>query len=140
MAQAVPTAAYVPCIAELGEGWSDIGFIPHRGRVAFSLRSGRAGTRPVPVLFEEACDTEGAVPTMARAVGVRTSVRLLSITPRYAGSMFDVFAGGCVRYRFDFPRGPHIALMEELQQGVVLLSRQDLQVALHRDLHVELGP
>ena len=140
VAQAVPGAAYVPCIDRLAEGWTARGFQVERGSARFTLVPDRSGTRPVEVAFQPTCDVAGAVPTTPRADGVRTSVRLRSISPRYQGTMSDVFAGGCVTYRFDFPRGPHIALMEELGTTTGLFSRRELRLELHRQLGVELDP
>jgi hypothetical protein len=139
VAQSVPGAAYVPCIRRLGAGWTARDFDVARGHTRFTLVSHATGARPVAVAFEATCSVAGAVPTTARAEGVRTSIRLRSISPRYAGTLSDVFPGGCVTYRFDFARGPHIVLMEDLQQIVGLYSRQDLRLQLHRQLGVELG-
>jgi hypothetical protein len=50
----------------------------------------------------------------------------------------DVFSGGCISYSFDFARGPHIALMEELQDTVGLFSRRQLRLGLKDQLGVEL--
>lgn len=140
VAQAVPGAAYVPCVDHLEEGWSDQRFAARRGRVTFRLEPGRAGGRPVRVVFEESCDAGAAVPTTPRAEGVRTSVDLRSVSPRYSGTLVDVFPGGCVTYRFDFRRGPHIPLMEELRATVGLVSRRELRLDLRRELSVELDP
>ena len=140
VAQAVPGAAYVPCIDHLEEGWRDGDFLARRGRASFTLRPERAGSRSVTVVLEGACDVSDAVPTRPRAEGVRTALSLRSITPRYAGRLVDVFPGGCITYRFDFARGPHIALMEELETTVGLMSRRDLRLQLRRELSVELDP
>ena len=140
VAQAVPTASYVPCLDDLEEGWTAEGFDVRRGRAEFRLEPGRAGGRAVEVVLSGRCDVVGAVPTRPRAEGVRTSIRLASIAPRYAGTLADAFPGGCVTYRFDFRRGPHIPLMEELQSAVALLSRQQLRLELRRELDVELDP
>ena len=64
----------------------------------------------------------------------------MSITPRYTGTLSDVFPGGCVTYAFDFVRGPHIALMEELGAAVGLYSRRQLRLDLQDRLGVELDP
>lgn len=138
VAQAAPEAAYLPCVDHLEEGWQDSGFEARRGQVSFRLDAGRAGGPPVGVALQEACDVAEAVPTTPGAEGVRTSIRLTSVSPRYAGALVDVFPGGCVTYRFDFPRGAHIPLMEELRATVGLVSRQELRVALRRELSVEL--
>ena len=140
VAQSVPSAAYVPCIDTLDEGWSSRAFEVRNGHTRFVLVPNRAGGRSVEVTFAAACDVTGAVPTTPRADGVRTAIRLLSISPRYAGTLSDVFPGGCVTYTFDFARGPHIALMEELDAAVRLFSRRQLRLDLQHQLGVELDP
>ena len=140
VAQAVPGAAYVPCIEEVPEGWDAGGFDVRRGRARFTLSSDRVPARPVRVELAGACPSTEAVPAPPRAEGVRTAVDLRSLSPRYAGTLYDVFAGGCVTYRFDFPRGPHIGLMEDLQSAVGLVARRELRLELETDLGVDLGP
>lgn len=61
-----------------------------------------------------------------------------SISPRYAGTLFDVFPGGCVTYEFDFERGAHISLMEELQQAIDLYPRRELRLAVRDQLGVDI--
>jgi len=138
IAQSVPTAAYVPCVERLAAGWTAGNLDAGRGSTRFALRPHRSGARTVKVAFEESCDARRATPAPPRAEGVRTSIRLESVSPRYAGTIFDVFPGGCVTYRFDFARGPHIALMEELGDTVGLFSRRQLRVSLQDQLGVEL--
>lgn len=138
IAQSVPSASYVPCIAELAEGWNARNLDTGRGTTRFTLDPNRSGARTVKVTFTETCDAARATPAPPRAEGVRTSIKLQSVSPRYAGTIFDVFPGGCVSYRFDFARGPHIALMEELGNTVGLFSRRQLRVSLHEQLGVEL--
>ena len=140
VAQSVPTAAYVPCLGELGEGWRATNFDPRRYVTRYSLVSDRAPDHPVDVIFARTCNSAGAVPTTPSATGVRTSIRLRSISPRYAGTMYDVFPGGCVTTTFDFARGPHIALIEGVDSAMALLSRQQLRLDVHRALGVELDP
>jgi hypothetical protein len=138
VAQSVPAGAYVPCIRSLPPDWDTEAFHAGRDGTRFTLGVDRPGGRPVRVAFHATCDVTGAVPTAPRAEGVRTSIALRSISPRYTGTLTDVFAGGCVTYRFDFARGPHIALMEQLGNSVGLFSRRELAVALHDRLGVEL--
>jgi hypothetical protein len=140
LAQAVPSGSYVPCIRELADGWTARSLETERGSVRFTLIPNQSGARPVEVTFQEHCDVADATPTTARSEGVRTSIQLRSIAPRYAGALLDVFPGGCVRYRFDFARGPHIALMEELGDAVGLFSRRELRLELQDQLGLELDP
>jgi hypothetical protein len=140
VAQSVPTSSYVPCLADLPAGWSVTRFDAARGGTVFELLSDRADERPVLVRLGRRCSTAGASPEPPRTAGGRTYLRLASVSPRYAGTLLDVFPGGCVTYRFDFARGPHLVLMEELLATVDLLPRRQLRLELRRDLDVELDP
>jgi hypothetical protein len=140
VAQTVPGASYVPCISQLPQGWSASAFDAVRGGTSFLLNSDRNPGRPVKVVLAGTCTIAGATPTTPRGPGVRTYLRLGSISPRFAGNLYDVFPGGCVTYSFDFERGPHIALMEEFEAAAGLHSRQQLTIELRKELGVELDP
>ncbi len=140
VAQSVPSASYVPCIRQLSEEWSSRSFRAGRGGTRFTLVPHRPGSRPVRVTFDSACDVTGGVATTPRAEGVRTSMHLQAVSPRYTGTLTDVFAGGCVSYRFDFARGPHIALMEQLTTTVGLFPRRELGLEIHDQFGVDLDP
>jgi hypothetical protein len=138
VAQSVPSAAYVPCLTRLPTGWRAGGFDVERGSSTLTLRSDRGGGRPVEVVLTEGCDVRGASPAPPRAVGVRSYLRVDSVSPEYAGTAYDVFPGGCVRAEFAFPRGPHIPLMEDLGNAVELVPRREVRIALRNELGVEL--
>ena len=44
------------------------------------------------------------------------------MSPRFAGTLFDVFPGGCVTYAFDFARGRHITLTDDCGRQLELLD------------------
>jgi hypothetical protein len=140
IAQSVPSASYVPCINGLAPGWDTSGFDPSQDGTSFLLNSDRSPGRPVTVRLTAACHTGGTSPSRPRAPGVLTYTRLDSISPRLAGTLYDVFPGGCVSYRFDFARGSQIALMEQFEQAIDLYPRQQLRLVLKRELGVELNP
>lgn len=140
VAQSVPSAAYVPCLAELPTGWEVTHFEPSSDGTELGLLSDRADDREVEVRFRRQCDVAGASPQPPRAIGGRTYLRVERITPRYTGRLLDVFPGGCVTYSVDFERGPHIALMEELRRAVELVPRRELSLRLRRDLDQDLDP
>jgi hypothetical protein len=140
VAQSVPTAAYVPCLLEPPPGWRAAGFEAGPGGSSVALSSDRSDGPPVEVRLSPACDVTGASPDRPRAAGVRSYLRLQSITPDVAGTRYDVFRGGCVSSRFAFPRGPHIPLLEELEAAVELLPRRELRLQLQERLGVELDP
>jgi hypothetical protein len=142
VAQSVPGASYVPCVNPLPPGWATAAFDPARGSTRFLLQSDRAPGRPVQVELTARCRLAGASPSPARADGVRTYTRLTTIRPAYAGTIYDVFPGGCVTYSFDFEsaRGQHIVLMEEWQRAIGLYPRDQLRRQLKEQLGVELDP
>lgn len=140
IAQSMPGASYLPCIRDLPPGWDTSAFDPSAGGTSFQLDSDRSPGRPVTVRLTPACQTAGASPSPARAPGVLTYTRLRSISPRFAGTLYDVFPGGCVSYRFDFALGSQIVLMEEFEEAVGLYPRQQLRLVLKQKLGVELGP
>lgn len=140
IAQSVPSAGYVPCLLRLPTGWSSSDFQVRDGRTRVRLSSDRAPDNPVLIELGSSCTVGSATPFPARTPGGRSYLGLRSTDPRYAGTMFDVFPGGCVSYRFDFERGPHIALMAELQAAVGFVARRQLRLDLRRRPGVELGP
>ena len=140
VAQSLPSASYLPCIRTLPEGWSTSGFRAAPGGTSFLLNSDRSPGQPVRVRLITVCQPGGASPSPPRAPGVVTYTRLTSITPRFAGSLYDVFPGGCVSCVFDFTLGSQIALMEQFEEAVGLYPRQQLRLVLKRELGVELGP
>lgn len=140
IAQSVPRASYLPCIRDLPPGWDASGFDPSQDGTSFQLDSDRSPGQPVTVRLAPACQTAGASPSPARAPGVFTYTRLRSISPRFAGTLYDVFPGGCVSYRFDFATGSQIALMEQFEEAVGLYPRQQLRLVLKQELGVELDP
>ena len=139
VAQSLRTAAYVPCVRDLPAGWSFASLdVDNRG-TRFELRSDRAGT-PVRVELVGSCSLDGATPVAPRDEGVRTYRRLTTISPVYAGQLLDVFPGGCVVYDYEFARGPHIALADEMEDALGLYSRRQLRQELRDTLGVTLDP
>jgi hypothetical protein len=139
VAQSVPDAAYLPCVGDLPPGWDVRRFeVTDRG-TSISLGSDRAD-RPIEVELSASCELDGATATTPRDEGVRTYLLVDDLRPRYEGRLLDVFPGGCITYEFAFERGPHVALMDELQRAVGLRARRDVRQALDADLHVNLDP
>ena len=141
IAQSVPGASYVPCIIGLPPGWRATAFDPASGGTSFLLQSDRDPGRPVRVSLTAGCAFARATPYPARAPGVRTYLWYNSLRPRFTGTLYDVFPGGCVTYGFDFAAGPdHIVLMEQWEGAAGLYPRQQLRLDLRKELGVELDP
>jgi hypothetical protein len=140
VAQSLPSAAYLPCVRPLPPGWSTSAFRAAPGGTSFLLNSDRSPGRPVSVRLTAACRPGLASPSPPRAPGAVTYTRYDSIAPRFAGTLYDVFPGGCVSYSFNFALGSQIALMEQFEQAVGLYPRQQLRLVLKRELGVGAGP
>jgi hypothetical protein len=137
VAQSVDGAAYVPCIERLPAGWQFNSLHVTSQATRFSIQSDR-DPRPVRVELRRSCDTRGAVPIAPRADGVRSYQRTSSISPRYAATIYDVFPGGCIATQFDFERGAHVTLIDEMQQAVQLYSRRELRNGLAKKYGIDL--
>ena len=140
LAQAVPSASMVPCVAEMPVGWSFAALDVDSGGARFWLNSDRSGLRTLEVELLDACDTAGATVVDPEEEGTERYQRLTSLTPRFAGITYDVFPGGCVAYRYELTSGAHIGLHEELHDAVALFPRRVLTDELRRDLGLELDP
>jgi hypothetical protein len=104
-AQAVPSAAMLPCITALPAGWSIGGADIASGHTRFWLDSDRAGPGALTVTLTAACDTSGAQQIRSDHPGTRRFEHPLSLQPQSARLRFYTFPGGCVTYRFSFAPG-----------------------------------
>jgi hypothetical protein len=125
MAQAVPSAAYVPCISEFPAGWTFGGERTRDGRSEFWMNSDRAGFRALKVVLARDCDVSGAVdidqetgePPMKRFERPRV------LPPDFSGDRYYVFPGGCITYRFSFVHGATFTQVVEASQALTFVSR-----------------
>ena len=114
-AQAVPSAALLPCIAALPSGWSIGGADIASGRASFVLNSGQAAQQSglhlslgpslaaqvtVTITLTATCNTAGARQIPSDQPGARRFDRPLSLAPAYSGVRYYTFPGGCATYRF----------------------------------------
>ena len=125
-AQAVPSAALLPCIAALPAGWSVGGTDIASGRASLWLDSDRAGPRAVTVTLTATCDTSGAQQIPSDQPGTRRFEHPLSLAPQFSGLRFYTFPGGCVTYRFSFAQGTSPALAVAVDNALAFQSRSTL--------------
>ena len=104
-AQAVPSAALVPCVAALPAGWScttaptSSAGTPRSGWILTWRRPG------VAITLSATCDVSGARQVRSDQPGTRRFDRPLSQRPQFAELRFYTFPGGCVSYQFNFTDG-----------------------------------
>ncbi len=99
-AQAVPSAAMLPCITALPSGWSIGGAHITSGNTRFWLDSDRAGPAAITVTLTAACDTSGAQQVPSGQPGTRRFDLPPSQAPNAAALRFYTFPGGCITYQF----------------------------------------
>jgi hypothetical protein len=125
-AQAVPSAALLPCIAALPAGWSIDGADIASGKASFGLDSDRAGVRSATITLAAACDTAGARQIPSDQPGTRRFERPLSLVPQFSGERFYTFPGGCVTYQFRFAPGASPVLAGTASSAVAFVPRSRL--------------
>jgi hypothetical protein len=125
-AQAVPSAALVPCVAALPSGWRAAGADIVSGRARFWLDSDQAGPHAVTVTLSAACDIAGAEQIPSDQPETRRFERPLGLRPQFAELRFYRFPGGCVTYQFSFSRGASSLLAIPVGGAVALVPRSRL--------------
>ena len=125
-AQAVPSAALLPCITALPSGWSIGGADIVSGKVSFWLDSDRAGARAATITLAAACDTAGARQIPSDQPGARRFERPLSLVPQFSSLRFYTFPGGCVTYEFRFSPGASPVLADTASTAVGFVPRSRL--------------
>ena len=125
-AQAVPSAAFLPCIAALPPGWTAADAKIASGNATFSLDSDQAGPAAVTITLTAACDTSGAKQILSGHPGTRLFERPASLVPQYSDIRYYAFPGGCATYRFRFVRGASPVLAAAVDSAVAFVPRSDL--------------
>jgi hypothetical protein len=125
-AQAVPSAAMLPCLAALPTGWSIGGVDIASGKVSLWLDSDRAGPQALTVTLTATCDTSGAHQIPSDQPGTRRYEHPLSLAPRFSDLRFYSFPGGCVTYQFRFAAGVSPVLAGPTGTALAFMPRSKL--------------
>ena len=128
VAQSVPSASSVPCIATLPAGWDLDEVDVRRNRSRFWLNSDRAGPRAVQVTLQrpQDCDITGAAPVPSDEVGAQRYERPERLPPSLRSTRYYLFDGGCVTYRFAFDDEAPASLMFDADQALAFEARSTL--------------
>jgi hypothetical protein len=134
MAQSVPSATSLPCVASLPAGWKQGGMRIERGRGIFWLDSDRAGTDAITVslLPRGACSVSDASEVPSDVSGMRRFERPEQLPPELRATRTYLFPGGCVTYRFEFDSPETASLLFDADSALAFQPRKDL-VAKIRD-------
>ncbi|RBY78231.1 hypothetical protein DQ238_13135 [Geodermatophilus sp. TF02-6] len=139
MAQAVPTASWVPCLQGLPVGWHFSGLDARRGSARFWLDSDRDGVHAIEVWLTGTCDTAGATEIPSDREGMHRLERVTQVTPQYLGRRYYLFDGGCLTVVFTLSgdaRGEPLALAT---QNIGTLRRQELAEQVRAETGGRLG-
>ena len=141
MAQAVPTASLLPCIALLPTGWRYQRELDIRsGRASFLLGSDRAGPRAVRVLLTERCDVGGATEVPSDELGTHRYELVASVRGGYQGTRFYRFDGGCVAYQFQLTDQARAVPVSEASLALGFVTRSSLDIELRERTGQRLNP
>jgi hypothetical protein len=132
-AQAVPSAASIPCLASLPSGWSYGGGDIHSGRAQFWLDSDQAGPRAVVVSLVQGCDVSSAHEVPSDEEGARRFEEPASLSPQLKDVRSYVFPGGCATYDISFAPGAPTGLVFDIDAAVSFVPRADLVAKLDRE-------
>jgi hypothetical protein len=125
-AQAVTSAALLPCVAALPSGWSVGRADISSGRARLWLDSDRAGAHAVTVTLTATCDTSGAQQILSDQPGTRRFERPLSLVPQFYRLRYYTFPGGCAIYDFRFKPGASPVLAVAVDSALAFQPRATL--------------
>jgi hypothetical protein len=132
VAQSVPSATLLPCVATVPAAWSIGDVHVRRGGTDFELSfdSPADPTATAPVEIEVSlrprsrCDVSGASPVPTDEVGTERYEDLRRLEPGLTGTRFYVFPGGCVTYRYEFTTEVSPSLLFAADAALAFQPRQ----------------
>jgi tRNA A-37 threonylcarbamoyl transferase component Bud32/membrane-associated phospholipid phosphatase len=128
MAQAVPSATQVPCVASLPAGWKLGGAHVERDDATFWLDSDVGGDKAVTVSLvpPDDCDVAGATPVPSDEAGTERYERPGRLRPALRSTRYYVFPGGCATYEIALGEGAEPALLFSAEQALAFEPRTAL--------------
>ena len=125
VAQAVPTAESIPCLAGYPAGWTFGSVEVRDGHARFTLDSDRGGSDALEVTLAARCDVTNATEVPSDEPGTVRYDRISRAESDLQTVRSYRFPGGCVNYRFDMDR-PTPALVDEASAAVSFLTRYEV--------------
>jgi hypothetical protein len=134
MAQSVPEATSLPCLAALPAGWTLHGVEVKRGRTRFWLNSDPTGPHTVAVTLRPAgtCRVDQAIEVPSEEVGMQRFEEPERLPPELRTTRTYIFPGGCVTYQFAFGPKADAAMVFAADSALAFQSREPL-VALVKE-------
>ena len=126
MAQAVPSAQWLPCIRTVPPGWSFDEIRPRDGEVSMLFNSDRDGMHALTVLLRPSGDLTGATEVPSEHPDMRRFERVTRVSDGYGGERHYTFDGGCVTYGFDLRGSTRAEPVAAVSESLAFLGRQKL--------------
>jgi hypothetical protein len=128
MAQSVPSATSVPCLATLPAGWDLGGVEINDGRGRFWLDSDLGGDHAVEATLRprDECHVQGASEVPSDEAGLRRFERIEQLPPNLRSTRYYLVPGGCVTYRFAFAGRPSASLIFDADSALAFQPRRTL--------------
>jgi hypothetical protein len=131
MAQAVPTASWVPCLDAVPLGWQLAGVEVRDGSGGFWLGSDRDGVRAIETRLTASCDTRGATEIPSEREGLRRLERVTQVRPEYVGTRFYLFDGGCLAMSFRLAGDYRAEPLAVATESIDVVRRADVAAHVH---------
>lgn len=140
IAQSVPSATQLPCVATLPAGWKLDDVHVSRGVTRFSLDSDIAGKHAVQVTLTppDVCRVSHAQAVPSDEIDTFRYEQPEALVPELRSTRYYTFSGGCVRYRFEFQSGGTPELVFAADQALAFQSRQGLVRAVRERTDLRL--
>jgi hypothetical protein len=128
MAQSVPAATLVPCVATFPAGWSLGGVQVRNGRARFWLDSDIAGPSAVEASLQppRRCDVSSATQVPSDEASTERYEEINALAPTLAATRYYLFPGGCVTYHFNFGDDGTGSQIVDAEQALGFLDRSTL--------------
>ncbi|MGD9701019.1 MAG: hypothetical protein AB7Q42_03600 [Acidimicrobiia bacterium] len=128
IAQSVPSATALPCVAALPAGWKLEGVEVDEDGATIFLGSDIGGERAVAATLRrpEECSVTDAVPVASDEIGIERYEQPEQLPPELVSRRTYLFEGGCVVYQFNFSGEASAALTVEVDEALSFLPRADL--------------
>lgn len=102
VAQSVPTASQVPCLAPMPAGWTVASVRIDQDHTEIRFDSDRAGDDAATLRLDAECDPSDAVSAPSDLPPAERFDQILRLAPGFRAARYYVFEGGCVTWRFAF--------------------------------------
>jgi hypothetical protein len=126
MAESVPSATLLPCVASLPVGWEFAGFSADETHATFSIRANADTGGSVDVELRGACPAASSEGRRSDEAGT-SLLRTVQQRSPYAATWIYRFEGGCARIDIAFTQPADVRPeLAELRRDLSFLPREDL--------------